>query len=362
LLQRVTLFDADGKRVGGAPLAMAQLDTLPIVVAGQTVGHVGLQPKVELVAAGEQMFLRTQGRDALLVGLAALALSALVSLVFARHLRRPVRQLVDGTRALAEGGLSARLPSGRDDEFGLIAAHFNRMAGQLEQQHRLRREWLASTSHELRTPLTVLRALIAAMQEGIRQGDPATLQRLHEQVLALSRLVDDLHRLAQHDAGQVQLALQTVQPLGVIAAVLDSRRQRLEQAGIDVELVDQTADATIAADRQRLAQLFHNLVENTLRYTDAPGRLRITLSMTSQAAAGRQWQAVFDDSAPAVAAAALPRLFEPFYRGEASRSRATGGSGLGLAICQAIAAEHQGELSAQASPLGGLRITLRLPA
>lgn len=361
LMRRVTIFDADGMRLGGAPLEMQQTDTLPIVVRGQTVGHVGLQALDEPVASTERAFLREQWRDALIVGGAALLLSALVSLAFARHLRRPVRELVDGTRALASGSLSIRLDTLRSDEFGLITGNFNQMAMRLEQQERERREWLASTSHELRTPLTVLRALIEAMQEGIRQGDAATLQRLHDQVMSLARLVDDLYQLARHDAGNAQLERHALDPRAVIYDVVDAQRQRLAQAGIVVAITDHALGARITADGQRLAQLVHNLVENTLRYTDAPGRLQITLSLVGPAHAGRRWRAEFDDSAPGVAPAGLPRLFERFYRGEASRSRATGGSGLGLAICRAIAEEHGGQIDAQASPLGGVRITLSLP-
>lgn len=362
LIRRVALFDDQGRHIAGAAPSGAQTSRLPIVVHGQTVGHVALQTMEGPLGAGMEAFLQEQWRDAVLVGAAALLLSALVSMAFARHLRRPVRQLVDGTGALAAGALSTRLPADRRDEFGLIAGHFNQMAVQLEHEESARREWLASTSHELRTPLTVLRALIEALQEGIRQGDPATLQRLHDQVMALSRLVDDLYQLAQHDAGRVRVARQTLDPRVLVEDVLDAQRQRLAGAGIAVTVDDQTADQPIAADPQRLAQLVHNLLENTLRYTDAPGRLHITLSLAGERPANRQWCATFDDSAPGVTAAALPRLFDRFYRGEGSRSRATGGSGLGLSICRAIAEEHGGHIDAQPSPLGGLRITVTLPA
>ena len=107
--------------------------------------------------------------------------------------------------------------------------------------------------------------------------------------------------------------------------------------------------------------MFHNLIENTLRYTDAPGRLEITLSLKGAGRRDCQWRAEFDDTAPGVAMNALPRLFERFYRGESSRSRATGGSGLGLSICREIVLAHQGSIEVQPSPLGGLRVIVSLP-
>lgn len=365
LWRRVAVFDATGRPVLGASFDMGKTATLPVQVRSEVVGYVGLAPVNVPLESTERAFLREQWRDALWVGLAALVLSALVSMAFARHLRRPVQQLVDGTRALTQGHFGLRIAQERRDEFGLIAEHFNEMASQLGQQEQVRREWLASTSHELRTPLTVLRALIEALQEGIRQGDPVTLQRLHDQVMLLSHLVDDLHQLAAHDAGSVQLDKRALRPSTILDGVLDAQKQRLDQAGIAVTLLDRAATATLCADAQRLSQLFHNLVENTLRYTDSPGQLHITLSvlphLPGDTHSGPHWCAVLDDSAPGVADKALPRLFERFYRGETSRSRATGGSGLGLSICREIVTAHQGRIEASASPLGGLRVTVTLP-
>lgn len=356
LMRRVAFFDAQGRNVGGAPVPLRQCAAVPVEVQGQVVGQVGLHIQKDALATAALAFLREQWRDALWMGAAALLLSAAVSLLFARHLRRPVRELVAGTQALTRGALTTRLPTDRRDEFGLLADHFNLMAAQLEQQERSRREWLASTSHELRTPLTVLRALIEALQEGIRQGDPATLKRLHEQVMSLTRLVDDLHQLAQHDAGNTALALSTLRPHDLVDDVLDALAPRLQQVGLQLSLDDLDPELRLQADPQRLRQLVLNLVENSLRYTDAPGRLHISLR---RAAGG--WQAEFEDSAPGVPPEALPRLFERFYRGEASRSRATGGSGLGLAIGRAIAAQHGGSLQAFPSALGGLKLVLWLP-
>ena len=367
LLRRVALFDAEGRQFAGAPLVLDRGTALPVMVDARAVAYVDLAPLRLPAEQGERAFLREQWRDALLVGAAALLLSAAVSMGFARHLKRPVRQLVEGTRALTQGQLDTRLPAERRDEFGLLAVHFNQMAHQLQQQERGRREWLASTAHELRTPLAVLRALIEAQQEGIRQGDAATLQCLHDQVMNLSRLVDDLHELARHDAGSVRLQCQPLHPKALLEGVLASQRERLAEAGLSPCLHDHSGDALIHADPQRLSQLFHNLVENSCRYTDAPGRLDITLRLIDQPglrgapAPTRQWQADFDDSPPGLAEADHPRLFERFFRAEASRSRATGGSGLGLSICRAIAEEHGGQIEAMASPLGGLRVRLVLP-
>jgi two-component system sensor histidine kinase BaeS len=109
-------------------------------------------------------------------------------------------------------------------------------------------------------------------------------------------------------------------------------------------------------DADRVEQLLANLMENSLRYTDAPGQIRIGMQQ-----AGDTVKLVVEDSAPGVPADQWPQLFEPLYRGDAARARLHGGSGLGLAICEAIARVHGGQLSASASALGGLCITVTLP-
>jgi two-component system sensor histidine kinase BaeS len=163
-----------------------------------------------------------------------------------------------------------------------------------------------------------------------------------------------------------------VHPLSLLAEALASMRPRLAQAGIGVDTTGLDALATqvpaplVLGDAQQLHQVFLNLLENSLRYTDAGGQLHISASeapATSPGGAPRVQvlQVQLDDSAPGVPAHELPRIFERLYRAETSRNRDHGGSGLGLAICRAIVLAHGGTLVSEGSPLGGLRITLTLP-
>ena len=131
-------------------------------------------------------------------------------------------------------------------------------------------------------------------------------------------------------------------------------RCNASQLHIDMELPAQPL--VLEADAKRLQQLFSNLLENAVRYTDPGGRVEIRASQEDDAVC-----VSIMDSAPGVDPQQLPRLFERFYRGEASRNRASGGAGLGLAICHSIALAHGGSLTADHSPLGGLWLNLRLP-
>ena len=257
-----------------------------------------------------------------------------------------------------------------NDELAQLARTFNTMAEQLSSIEASRRQWLGDVAHELRTPLAAMRAEIEAVQDGIRPFDDKTALRLHRQVMRLIQLVGDLRASLDAAGTSAPSAQVPVHPLSLLAEALASMRPRLAQAGIDVDTTGLDALATqvpaplVLGDAQQLHQVFLNLLENSLRYTDAGGQLQITareVGAPGSAAHLQVLQVQLDDSAPGVPAHELPRIFERLYRAETSRNRDHGGSGLGLAICRAIVLAHGGTLAAEASPLGGLRITLTLP-
>jgi two-component system sensor histidine kinase BaeS len=133
---------------------------------------------------------------------------------------------------------------------------------------------------------------------------------------------------------------------------------RATQAGLALTLkVDPEAPLMVRWDAKRIEQLLGNLLDNSLRYTNAPGRVVVTLH------SGNQTMVIIEveDTAPGVSLNDLPRIFEPLYRADASRGRSTGGSGLGLAICEQIAKAHHGSIRAEMSALGGVRVHLELP-
>jgi two-component system sensor histidine kinase BaeS len=209
----------------------------------------------------------------------------------------------------------------------------------------------------MRTPLAVLRGEVEALVDGVRPLTPAAMTSLQEEVARVTRLVEDFHQLALSDLRALPCSFAPVQPAIVLRDALDRVHARARTAGLTLTLDDAGAPPLASWDTQRIGQLLSNLLENSLRYTDAPGRITVQLRH------GDAGEAVLcvDDSAPGVPAADHARLFEPLYRADASRSRRLGGSGLGLAICRAIARSHGGRIEAGASPLGGLRVVVTLP-
>ena len=354
---RVQLLDSERRHLGGsrAPLPAEALTALR--VQGETVGYLGLVPQKNLADVRQLRFLKEQKLALALVAGLTLVVSALLALPLAQRLVRPLRDLAAASRRLASGAYGERVPVTTRDELGQLAGDFNLLALTLQQNENARRQWIADISHELRTPLSVLRGEIEALQDGVRPLTGAALASLHTESLRLARLVDDLYQLSLSDLGALQYRKEALDPVALLLSALEPLRPRFAAKGIALhEAIAAGGDFKVLADRQRLHQLFGNLLDNARKYTDPPGRLELRVERR-----GTTLFIELCDSAPAVPEAALERLFDRLYRVEGSRSRGTGGAGLGLAICRSIAAAHEGTLTARPSSLGGLCLTLTLP-
>jgi len=326
-----------------------------IMVNGMEVGAVIASPVERLTRNTDINFDRQQRRTSwLIVGLATL-LAALATFPLARGLLAPVKRLVEGTHRLAAGDFTTRVAATGSDELGKLAQDFNQLASTLERNQQMRRDFMADISHELRTPLAVLRGELEAIQDGVRKFTPESVSSLQAEVGTLTKLVDDLHQLSMSDEGALAYQKAPVDIVSLLEMAGGAFRERFAGRGLALNL-SLPESATVFGDRDRLLQLFNNLLENSLRYTDAGGQLLIEARKTAQ-----QVMLTFADSGPGVTDEQLEMLCERFYRAESSRNRASGGSGLGLAICVNIAAAHGGRLSAAHSPFGGVSITVELP-
>jgi two-component system sensor histidine kinase BaeS len=231
------------------------------------------------------------------------------------------------------------------------------MAQTLEKYEKMRQQWISDISHELRTPLSVLRGELEAVQDGVREMNRETLDSLHAEVLQVSKIVNDLHELSLADSGSFSLNKAPIDLLLILKNTLRNFRTRFEKQQIDLqEDLASEAPLRILGDADRLTQVFANLLENTLRYANAPGSLRVWIHR-----AAKQLTLYFDDSGPGVPAESLAHLFDRLYRVDKSRSRTRGGSGLGLSICKSIVDNLGGDIRAAASPSGGLRIEIVFP-
>ena len=355
-LFRIALLDKDKKRVTGYPAIGEDALVQPVVVNSETVGWLAVTPFQSVTEAGGERFQQYQLRTSLVIGVFSLLLAMLIAWWIARTLLEPVKRVAAATHRLASGDYGSRVAVASDDEVGQLSRDFNQLAYTLERNEKMRREFMADVSHELRTPLSVLRGELEAIEDGVRSLDQSSMKSLQGEVSMLSKLVDDLYELSLADVGALtyRKALCLLNDLLENSLAMYRDRFTARQLQIDLELPRQPVE--LLADASRLQQLFSNLLENAVRYTDVNGTLRISVGVDRDTV-----RIDFLDSGPGVSATQLPRLFERFYRGESSRNREHGGAGLGLAICRSIANAHDGSLVADHSPYGGLWLILRLP-
>lgn len=266
------------------------------------------------------------------------------------HLKRTADLLSDG-----QFGSSATIVKDAPAELIHFAHDFNRLSHQLAVYDRELRASHVALAHELRSPLTAAIGRLQGLLDGVFQPEPQQLNMIMNQLLHMSRLIDELHLLSMADAGQLKLDIQLINPGELLRERIIWGRPQAEAAGVTIN-VEADSKLTCRADPFRLGQVFSVLIENALRYGKPQGHLQVLL----QAVAGG-CRIEFQDNGLGVAPEFLPNMFDRFSREETSRARHYGGSGLGLSIAKAICLAHGGQISANLPEGGGLCITIFLP-
>ena len=353
---RLLLFDRARRQIIGRPESAASAVLKPIVVAAETVGYLGYVPRPDMIASVERVYLQRQHVAFGAIAIGMLAAALLLGAGLAYWLTRRIRALTRGTDALRQGDYAVRLDARGHDELAQLARDFNALAATLAASQAARQQWIADIAHELRTPISVLRAELESLEDGVRPLDARAVASLSGETARLSRLVEDLHTLSMSDLGALRYHKEPVDVAETIEEVVDAQRRTLHARGLELETRLEPG-TLVLADETRLAQVFANLLQNSFRYTDTPGRIAIALRRAADRVVV-EWE----DSAPGVPPEELARLTDRLYRVETSRNRASGGSGLGLAIAKAIVAGHGGTLTAKGSAVGGLKIEIALPA
>lgn len=358
---RIILFDMKKNHIigGGRENIEDKSDLLmhPLTYQEENIGYIGLVQKTEVSASRDLQFVEQQTMAFALIALVMFVGSIVFTYPMAIHLLRPVQHLTGGTRNLIAGNYTTRIPVTTVDELGALSNHFNILANSLEHNEKARQQWIADISHELRTPIAIMRGEVEAVLDGVRQAGPATLEPVHSEILHLQRIVSDLYELSMSDIGALTYKRVLVNPLGILAGILEVFKKRFADKNMNLRVSSlETNNCSLFGDPDRLHQLFTNILENSLRYTNKPGVLEVTVEHHSDRIA-----IIFQDSEPGVDSTQLPLLFDRLYRADPSRKRASGGAGLGLAICTNIVEAHQGTVRAHSSRYGGLGITVELP-
>lgn len=227
---------------------------------------------------------------------------------------------------------------------------------EVQRVEQMRRDFLGNVSHELRTPLASMRALVETLEGGVE--DPGEQQefmrRIVQQVERLTLLVNELLDLSRIESGAVELRPEAVDLGGLVDEAASFLRMRADERGITIRGPHETPPLVVEGDRTSLLRVVSNLLDNAIKYSPADSTVRVeTLDEGDLVALSVQ------DEGPGIAEQDLPRVFERFFKGEASRSSA--GVGLGLAIVKHLVRAHGGTATATSEPGKGATFTVRLP-
>jgi len=276
-----------------------------------------------------------------------------------------IRAIDRAAKKVAQGNFEVRIPVEGGDEVAGLAISFNQMAEQLQENAEkqreldfLRRDLIAWIGHDLQTPLASIRAIIEALADGM-VDDPETIHRYlrtaKKDVRSLSLLIDDLFQMAQLDAGGLTIHKEMNSISDIVSDTIESFSEKAQRQGVQLEGEVAPGIDHFYLDASRISRVFNNLVTNALRHTPSGGVIKIYVKPSS----GNAFIEVRNNGEK-IPPEDLPFLFERFYRGEKSRSRATGGSGLGLAISKGFVEAHGGTIGVESRP-EGTRFYFTLP-
>jgi signal transduction histidine kinase len=292
------------------------------------------------------------------VAITVSALTALIVTIYlSRRLQRSIAEVAAAASEVAEGRYDIRVaPPQLGDEFDELAAAFNQMAERLQAVESTRRQVFGDLAHEIRTPVSVLEAYLEALEDGVKILDAHTITVLREQAGRLVRFSADAAALAQAEEAHTTITPGWVDAEELMEAV--SAAAADHYAAKNVTLNSRAAKGVrLWADRQRLAQVFGNLLDNALRHTPAGGHVTFTADRMAA-------EVVFTvaDDGEGIAAEHLPHVFDRFYRVDLARHRGRGGSGIGLTIAKALTEAHGGTISVVSrGPGTGTTFTVSVP-
>jgi two-component system, OmpR family, sensor histidine kinase BaeS len=359
--ENIVVLGADGRPVPGSPPPItARGEHAAVVVHGRGVGTVVATPPPHggVDAAMHRLDRDLQGRmDGLLLtaGLLAASLALLLALCVALQVARPLKRLTEVARRMGAGEIETRATgSGGGREMTRLAQTMDRLAAALRRQDELRRATVSDVTHELRGALVGVFARVEALREGLVDDEETVLRQMDGDLRRLHRLVDDVDRLAE---AQRPALLVTKRPIDLDEIVLASVARYADRcAARGIALRDRVRRARVEGDPERLSQVVDNLLSNALRYTDAGGRIDVTLETRGDAVVVE-----VSDTGIGIAPEHVERIFDRFWRGPEARARAAGGSGVGLALVADLVQAHDGRVEVASSPGRGSTFSVRLP-
>jgi signal transduction histidine kinase len=301
------------------------------------------------------MFLGALNTILLGSGIFALVLAAAVGWILARNVSDPIRKTVGAAKRMSCGDYASMIvDSSNIRELDELTMSVNSLARSITTQENLRKQLTADVAHELRTPLATIGTHIEAMIDGVWEPTRDRLSSCYEEIERMGRLVRDMENLARVESGALKLGKTRLDLREIAESTIRNFEAEIRAKGIDVRVDGEIPE--IEADRDRISQVFVNLISNAVKYTNDNGSITVTLSETDKTA-----RVDVTDDGEGISEGDLPFIFERFYRADKSRNRTTGGSGIGLAVVRSIVSSHGGTVEVESAPGNGSRFRVELP-
>ena len=291
----------------------------------------------------------------LLFGMAVIFFVMLSSSYFVSSILNPITEIGQAARKIALGDYDSRIEKRYDDEMGDLCDTINYMAGEISAAERMQNDFISSVSHELRTPLTAIKG----WSETLRQGGAADeelmnkgLEVISSEAERLSGIVEELLDFSRMQGGHMTMRFGRMDVLAELEEAVVLFRERAKREDIDLVYIEGENLSPITGDKDRLKQVFINIIDNAIKYSNAGGRVRIEAVQM-----GGNVQIVISDSGVGIPKSDLPNINNKFYK--ANRTRP--GSGIGLALADEIIRRHKGRLEIDSEEGVGTTVTITLP-
>ena len=301
----------------------------------------------------------------------ALMVASLGGQFLAHKALKPVDDITHTARMITSQNLNQRIvPPRVKDEISRLIETFNGMISRLDQSFRQIKQFSSDASHELKTPLTILKGEVEVMlrKERTQQEYQQTLKSNLEEINRMSHIVEDLLLLSRADTGQIKLNKGDINLTEILTEVVAQMDMLARSKRLDLSMLNHHEEVHVFGDALRIRELFINLIENGIKYTEQGGSIHISLQKEFSTPGRidkereRFVKIVVTDTGIGISKEDQEKVFNRFFRVDKARSREQGGSGLGLSICHWIVEAHQGEIKVESELGKGSSFIVKLPS